>query len=91
MNKWAVRRGRSPGGDGAFVGEIAGDTALVALLGAAYERGMEDQAVLGRVALRLQRPAPAQHILERLNESRLPWADTSSIVTRISWCTELGL
>ena len=47
----------SPGRDGTLVGQVAGDAALVALLGAADEGGVEDEAVLGRVALGLQRPA----------------------------------
>ncbi len=46
-----------PGRDGAFVGEVAAYAALVALLGAPDEGAVEDQAVLGRVAARLQRPA----------------------------------
>ncbi len=51
------RRARAPRRDGALVGQVAADAALVLLLGAPDERGVEDQAVLGRVALGLQRPA----------------------------------
>lgn len=42
------------GGDGALVGEVAGDAALVARLGAADEAAVEDEAVLGGVALGLE-------------------------------------
>jgi hypothetical protein len=43
--------------DAALVGQVARDAALVALLGAADEAAVEDEAVLGSVALGLQRPA----------------------------------
>ena len=38
------------GSDGALVGQVAGDPALVLGPGATDERGVEDQAVLGSVS-----------------------------------------
>ncbi len=45
-----------PGGNAAFVGEVAGDAAFVAQLGTANEGGVEDEAVLWSVAPGLQSP-----------------------------------
>ena len=43
-----------PRGYAALVGQVSGDAALVPLLGPANEGGVEDQPILGCVALGLQ-------------------------------------
>lgn len=58
----------APGGDGAFVGEVARDAALVALPRPADEAGVEDEAVLGRVAPGLQSPVSNAHAFVLLPE-----------------------
>ena len=45
-----------PGGNAALVGEISGDAALVLGPGPSDEGGVEDEPVLGRVALGLEGP-----------------------------------
>ena len=57
--KGRARAEELPGGHGALIGEVARDAALVALLCPADEGGVEDEAVLGRVAARLEGSAPA--------------------------------
>lgn len=51
-----VHEAVNAGGNGALVGQVARDAPLVALLGAPNEGAVEDEAVLRRVALGLQRP-----------------------------------
>ncbi len=46
-----------PGSNGTLVGQVARDAALVALLGAPDEGGVENEAVLGCVSPCLQRSA----------------------------------
>lgn len=49
-----VGLGRVPGGYAALVGQVSGDASLVPLLGSADEGRVEDESILGRVALGLQ-------------------------------------
>lgn len=46
--------GALPRGNAAFVGKVSGDAALVLLLCPANEGGVEDEAILGSVALCLE-------------------------------------
>lgn len=47
---------RPPRGNTALVGQVSGNAPLVLLLCPANERGVEDEAILGRVALGFQGP-----------------------------------
>lgn len=53
--------------DGAFVSQVARDATLVLGSGAADERGVKNEAVLGRVSSRLQRPGRTSQVTQHGN------------------------
>ena len=69
----------------ALVGEVARDAALVALLGAPDEGAVEDEAILGRVALRLQRAEERLLCPQDLHRARLQPPVIEDVSVGVKW------